>query len=226
MIPDNTSNPLLINGKIARTFTGAYRHIMGTCGTLLDSKYGHIPIPKNASSYYNELFKQACNWKYNNLYHNYPNKKFIVCLREPLDRWFTGITEYFYRYHGTIDITNAQILQLIGERITFDAHTEPQVNFISNIKPERLIFFKVDSNLNNNLEDFIRKELTLVKDLEEVKLTLEPHSNITATNPDKLRYISILKDYINSRSEVMNKINMLYAKDFELYNTVKFYLNK
>jgi len=203
------------------------------------SEYGYILISKNASSYCRSFFTTGCNWTYDR-YENFPDTKFIVCLRDPISRWVSGICEYFYRYHRSFNIKNPQVLKFISERLIFDEHTEPQVNFISeeiyasnNIKNmnltgiyrklidlNRLIFFKVNDNLSDNMYMFAANEL-------KVDITFRNKEkksyNTTDEIPDKKRNADILYDYLESKPDVIDKIKKLYADDYKLIENVKFY---
>lgn len=207
--------------KLSKVDTGRFNHALGTCMTLYSSEYGYIPISKNASTYCKDFFSIGFNWTYNYRYEHFPKKKFVVCLRDPLKRWVTGVSEYFSQFHNTIDIGNSQILQLISERLVFDEHTEPQVNFITNIDLSRLIFFRVDRNLVDNLDRFVVNELQMRDWLGGMNIVKQ--KNISSENLDKLKKVELLDNYLKSNLNLMDKIKLLYKEDYNLIENVKFY---
>ena len=79
-------------------------HIQGQCMSHWDSPYMYINVPKNASSWTkpNLLDHQFefYNYHSDHLYH----KHALIVLRDPLERWLSGVCEFFALYHPNLDL--------------------------------------------------------------------------------------------------------------------------
>ena len=107
-------------------------HVFGECMSSPNTDLMYINIPKNASSW-TKLNCKDWGWEFfnyhsDNLYH----KHSLIVLRDPVDRWLSGIAEYFFLYHKNLDFAHISrpFLDLIFDRVAFDDHTEKQILFI------------------------------------------------------------------------------------------------
>lgn len=201
---------------------------LGTYYSSTNSAYGYIPIWKNASTYCKDYFESGWDWTTVYNYHEQLlTKKLLVCLRNPLERWISGVAEYFWHKHPNIDLDNQGLLKYVSERLVFDEHTEPQVNFLFNLESDKLIFIKIDNNFTNNLELFAN-EILQSKNWRWHKAqkgeTLKSFpTNKSVNNPKKLRTVSILNNYLKSNPQLEDKIREFYEKDFSIYESVTYY---
>ena len=70
----------------------------------------------------------------------------LCCLRDPVDRWVAGISEYLDRYwNNDNDIKCQATLKLIQDRVIFDDHTEVQHYFYSVFPHNSMTFFRYDN---------------------------------------------------------------------------------
>ena len=85
----------------------------------------YVYIPKNASSWTKPNLRDW-GWQFYNYHTDQLNKTAIVVLRDPVERWLSGIAEYFALYQNTTNdlVDNKSLQQIIFDRITFDDHTE------------------------------------------------------------------------------------------------------
>ena len=69
----------------------------------------------------------------------------LCCLRDPVDRWLTGISEYLYTYWDTDTSMKCEaIAKLVQDRVVFDDHTEVQQYFYSVFPHNSMSFFRHD----------------------------------------------------------------------------------
>lgn len=196
-----------------------YLHRLSTCHS---SDYGYVFIPKNASTYLTHVLRQNLNWQlsYNYLYHK--RKKYIVCLRDPLDRWYSGIAEYFFRFHKELiaKTPDQDLLTFIFKKVHLDEHTVPQVDFLSGLNTEDIIFFKFGDSLSDNIKDFLVNN-NWCEDINLESFLTTRHYNQTSSNDLKKNWIEILKT--NMTGEKQQHILQFYHRDYELFNSVEFY---
>lgn len=210
---------MLIDGNRRKIF---FCHELGKFLSKENIKFGYIPIPKNISTLLKYIFAKKFNWQYNYNYYSIKNdeKKFIVCLRDPIDRWTSGVSEYIYRNHYNCDLNNKELLKFIFERTIFDEHTEPQVSFLHGLNTEDIIFIKYEKNMNNVIKQLINEQID--KDFTwEVSLPFS--MNLSTMIPSKKNNIFILKKELSSNLKYYNLINEFYQKDIELISAVNFY---
>lgn len=130
----------------------------GRCHSHPDSDLCWINIPKNASSWTQTLLAHEFLW-YEHDYHEQPElqyKKKLICLRDPVERWVSGITEFFFQYYPKVELDqiNDLTLWLIYDRIAFDDHTEKQSLFLEGLDPENCVFFRCDHSYSKNFLDY------------------------------------------------------------------------
>jgi len=116
------------------------QHILSPCGNL-----AVVCIPKNSSSYWRTWLEQK-NWT---VQHNpimEKNVHVLCCLRDPVNRWVAGISEYLYTYWDNDEdtIKCKATLKLIQDRVVFDDHSEIQNYFYSVFPNNSINFFKHD----------------------------------------------------------------------------------
>ena len=191
-------------------------HQLGRCMSHPNSDLMYVNISKNASSWTKPLLKEDWGWKFCNYHTDKINKTAIVVLRDPVDRWITGIAEYLASYHPTASLHNFETLDLIFDRVVFDDHTERQVNFIHGLDTDRCIFLWCDSNYRQNFSSL----------LAEYGMPNEyfnyDYQNVSETNPTRKRFKQIFSKEIEN-SKYMESIKNYFEADYQLINQVKFY---
>jgi hypothetical protein len=187
-------------------------HNLGECWVNSDKEITYINIPKNASS-----FIKACilstkdHWGYSNKLIK--NKENLVILRDPIDRWCSGIAQSLFnskKYDWPIeDIFNF---------ISVDDHTESQIYFLQGIDITKTTFILVNANLRSNLKNWFNERGMLV-DLENI------HQYNASIEDDRGEIKNKFINLIESQSELMLKLKKHFQADYELINRVKFYGN-
>ena len=194
-------------------------HIFGECMSKPDSDLMYVHIPKNASSWTKPNLLdwewEFYNYHTDNLYH----KHALIVLRDPVDRWLSGIAEYMYLKHRDLDlakISNA-MLDLIFERIAFDDHTEQQILFLQNLDLNRCTFFWCDETYRGKFSKYL--EQTNMPN----KYYKYNYQHVTAQEPVRNNFKKFFTHTINNNSKYLKQLQWYFSKDYKLIESVKFY---
>lgn len=195
-------------------------HPYGMCYTNIQSEYMYINIPKNASTWTNKLFKLAFDFKIHNFIDENLNKIPIVVLRDPLDRWATGLAEYLIRLDAPK--LDDESLYNLAYSIHADEHTELQTYFLPNLNNVEPIYFFLNKNYAENIKHFILNDMgkktwwnTNLQELEKSK-NIADEKNLRESLKNK--FYELVKEPV-----LLQKIQDYYKLDYDLINTVKFY---
>ena len=194
-------------------------------GTYLsndNSDTGYIIIPKNASSYMRDLVEETFGWTTEFNYNDNPKQKYIVVLRDPYERWITGVAEYFHLNHRNLSIDNDVLLHFMCQRVIFDVHTEEQRNFIQGINLKNITFFKLNENLSSNLRFYVTEK----KFHNQLDLELNFNyfkKNTTIDSDEKVQLVNIIKRFLKNNPKYIHRIKDRYKLDYALIKKVKFY---
>ena len=195
-------------------------HTYGQCHTRDDSDYLFVNIPKNSSSWTQTLVAHWCLWEPHN-YYDQPellDKIALVTLRDPVNRWISGIAEYITLYHPRLECSeiNATMLDWIFDRVAFDDHTERQTLFIENLNLDKIVWFWCDQDYNANFSNF----LLSVGELNETYVMSAP-INESKTNSKKIIITEFFKNHLKN-STYLNKLQQYYRSDYQLIKSVNF----
>lgn len=194
-------------------------HIFGECLSHPDYDLMYVNIPKNASSW-TKTNLLNWNWEFfnyhtDNLYH----KHAIVVLRDPVERWLSGIAEYMYLYHRnliTSDLSTA-FFDLIFDRIAFDDHTEKQVLFLEKLDLENCTFFKCDSDYRELFSNFLRSKQ------KPNSYCQYEYQHVTEQDPERNHFRKTFKNAIEKNSKYYYKLQSFFEKDYQLLGSITFY---
>jgi hypothetical protein len=188
------------------------------CRVDLQQKIAWINIPKNSSTMINGYLKNQ-HWSSDSL-ENWIGQAntFLIVLRDPVDRWASGITEYMYRYHPNVDFD--QITDLVQDIILqhkiFDEHTFPQVCFLDTIPLDQCVYFRMDQHLVSNFQDYLQRYCNVTDN--SLQYTGRPND---AKNIAKKQEI---KDFfVNFATQHQSVLEEFYEYDTFLYNSVTYY---
>ena len=194
-------------------------HVFGECMSYPNHDFMYIHIPKNASSWTKKNLLDW-NWEYFNyhtdhLYH----KHAIVVLRDPVERWLSGIAEYMFLYHKNIDTDHLPecFFDLIFDRIAFDDHTEQQVLFLEKLNLENCTFFMCDHSYRNLFSEFLK-----TKGMQNRYFNYE-YQHMTENDPYRKKFKQIFTNAIEKNSKYHNNLKSYFSKDYQLLNSVNFY---
>ena len=179
----------------------------------LDKNIFCLPIPKNASSYSGN-FLADLNWKY---YHvtdplELINKKQIILLRDPIERWCSGFSQDYFFDNLNLDLDDKDTLDHIFKVGALGLHTKLQTEFIK-IKSNDVNYLNVDQNLTKNLSTFLNKEIKIRAYTSNRKHGSRMDNRIK----EKIYHI------VNTNPKYKSMLIEFLKKDIELYNSVLFY---
>ena len=195
-----------------------------------------VNIPKNASSYILNWTKHH-NWSAteidNNTRHQDVNEV-IVVLRDPLQRWISGMGQYLTSY--VLNVTGAYSWETgpgpddqfmssdefisyynpAVERLLFDNldrhddHVWPQIEFFENLLPSvPRKYFYIDQNFNTKFREYLKFDH--IDGLD---------SNIGSTNPHTEKVQQFIKSRLNTRNELKQRVIDAYSRDYKLIEEV------
>lgn len=192
-----------------------------------------VNIPKNASSYMLDWANRH-GWTSTVVDHSTQCKEMIVCMRDPLQRWVSGVGQYLTSY--VLNVTGAYSWdtgpgpydqQISGddfiadynqvvERLLFDNlarlddHVWPQIEFFENLMPTvPRKFFYIDQNFDQQIGQYLG--FSPVNNLDR---------NRADSNPDTHKIQTFIRHRLNTRPELEQRVRRAYARDYELIRQV------
>ena len=195
-------------------------HVLGECMSHPDTDLMYVYIPKNASSWTKPNL-QDWNWEMYN-YHTdlqIKNKKAIIVLRDPLERWVSGIAEYLYLHQYDLNTweLSSHMINLIFDRIVFDDHTDRQINFLHGLERSNCVFFNCDENYRKNFSDFLNANNM---PNEYYKYDLQ---HVSAHSPIRNDFKNLFQQQIKKHSKYREAVEWYFHEDYKLINSVEFY---
>lgn len=198
-----------------------------------------LNIPKNASSY---IFDWAgrFGWKAAVLEHNPQILEMIVILRDPVERWISGISQYICTYIQSVHGPNGPVFDEaeltehdyfisadqfieqytdLTERILFDSasrfddHVWPQCEIVEGLgKGAARTYFMVGKNLTTELSEYLG--FPVLEDLDR---------NSGKDNPEQRKIQEFLHSRLKKRPELRQRLVRHYQTDYSLIDSVNFY---
>ena len=195
-----------------------------------------VNIPKNASSYLLDWANHH-RWRAGKINHvNDPHKlqELVVVLRDPMQRWISGIAQYLTGY--VLNITgvysqdlgpgpddqqisadtfiedyNQVVERLLFDNLSrFDDHVWPQCEFFQDLMPHLpRKFFYIDQNFDSNISDYFG--FTPMPGLDR---------NRGNTNPDTDKIQHFIRARLNTRPELQERVHRAYAQDYKMIQQV------
>ncbi len=193
-------------------------HTFGACMTAPEQDLMYVNIPKNASSWTKPNLKDLGWTNFNYHYNNFYSKHAMIVLRDPIDRWLSGICEYFALYHTNIDTDqfNSVFYDLLIDQVTLDDHTEKQFYFIEGLDHNRATFFMCDENYRLDFSNF------LTEHGHQNKYQRYNYQHTTSECAVRSKFKKIFEQLL-LEPKYLEKIKVHYKKDYELIESVKFY---
>ena len=186
--------------------------------TSSKSDFMYVNIPKNASSWTKpnllDLGWSNYNYHTDNLY----NKTAIVVLRDPLERWISGMAEYLNRIHPSFKehMLNQSFIELIVDRVAFDDHTEKQVLFLQNLNKDNCVFLKCNQSYSESFSAFLNS-------IGFPNRYYKYNWQNVSSDQERLSIKTIFQKLINNNSDYQKKVEWYFEEDYNLINSVKFY---
>lgn len=184
-------------------------------------KHCYINIPKNASSFLRETFKDT-GWKHMHLGMNMDIDATVVVLRDPIERWITGIAQHITsnilgeNFGSThyLENDNELVQRLIFDQVVFDDHTEQQSWFLEPFDLDRAVFFYCDSNLSKNLDAYFDGVF---------QLGTKPYVNTSQDQFDNANLVEHFKKLVYNNKDYQDRLRSYFVRDYNLIHSVKFY---
>lgn len=199
-----------------------------------------INIPKNASSYVHD-WAQQYGWSTTSLINDDWNtvNQITVILRDPVERWISGMAQYLKTYvlcpvgkngpiypdspwathvennalsaQQFIDLYNMSTERLIFDNVyRFDDHVWPQYAFFQNLRPyAERKYFMLDKNFDKNFAPYIGGPADPNADL-----------NQGSADTDIKILQTFLKNLLDSRPNLHNRVKDAYKEDYALIEQV------
>jgi hypothetical protein len=193
-------------------------HTFGACMTRPEISWMYVNIPKCASSWTKpKLIIEGLthqNYYKDNLYH----KHALIVLRDPVERWLSGVCEYFALYHPNMDLNDARrpFYELVLDLVTLDDHTERQVYFISDLNPAKSTYLWCDSDYRVNFAQWLRTQ--------SIDNRYQFHDYIHTTEESAVRkkFHRYFCEFLKNEKYV-DHIKAHYKSDYDLINSVEFW---
>lgn len=184
-------------------------HRLGECWVDEVNDISYIHVPKNASSFVKGVL-MGCGgfWHHSETLVN--SKENLVILRDPIDRWCSGITQYLYNSKQDLSVDE------VFDKITFDDHTDLQTYFLQGVDLDRTTFMLVNESLKANLNNWVynRAYRTNVDIAIQYNASGEDDRRTT-----KEYYVELLEQ----RPDLVLKLQQYFEADYKLIGSVKFY---
>lgn len=195
-----------------------------------------VNIPKNASSFLLDWTSKN-GWSTTVVKHQML-AELIVVLRDPVDRWISGISQYINTYILSVHGPNGPVFP--GDLITafdyvmsatdfikeynqtterllfdvifqFDDHVWPQCDFFQNIKSQNQTYFYIDSDFTDKISCYLN--IDFVDNLDY---------NSSKHNQNMAVLQNFFTQRLQTRPELRQRIVQAYSNDYELINNVTF----
>lgn len=206
--------------------TGAYRNREVLLSP--DNNYNYVIIPKNASTWTIKYLTGGWGWTWysspNTMSFKTTNNdhiKYLVILRDPIDRWCSGVTQLFWDISKDYDwVTYVENMskQKLFNKIQYDEHTELQCNFLHNIDTSQCVFFYIDEYYEKTFRKFCH--ITFIGQYNNNEL--ENLKNSSSNDDRRYKVKQLLRSYCEYPI-YSDLIYDFYRKDYELINSVEFY---
>ena len=204
----------------------------------------YVNIPKNASSwtkhhmpghlfnYHTQTFYQDINvpgWP-----NHLSNDQYVVILREPINRWVTGLAQYLQGWdpEHSLHINNVD-WDSIFDTVVFDSHTQPQCDFIKGIDRSKITWLRCDSTLVKNfgkmMEQFTGTPFNLTTEDQDptnvfnITKKIKPTITELFTTELQQNIVDRINEKLSNNPAYLNRLHSYYHEDCELFETVNFY---
>ena len=145
------------------------------------------------------------NWVYHD--HLIKANRYLVALRDPIERWVSGMAEYEF---------NSKQTNIDYQQIILDDHTETQDYFIQDIVIDKTDFIMVNENLRKNLKRWFN-EFGYIIDIDNIT------QYNASLNTEKQQLKNKYQAIVDSSPDFVLKLKQYYANDYKLINSVKYY---
>jgi len=201
-------------------------YTLGTCYAQDNFSFMWIPIEKNAS----KVIRSALAPNGFNEYNFHKLKKYnvpsVIVLRDPIERWISGLVEYLLLvYLDTTQSLNNMTRHnitpdIVFEQIAFDSHTFPQSWFLEGLGIQR-DFIWFDAREKSQFVETVSKYFAQkgIVNSWQYEDFLDPDKDIVQKQQLTQQYTDLLQN----NPDLLQKVKNFYAQDYELINSIEFY---
>jgi hypothetical protein len=205
-------------------------HIFGSCLVVKKCNLVYVNIPKNASTWTKSQLS-TLDAEFDNYFLNpkiLENNTILITLREPIERWISGISWYLTMHHpdllGQCEKnleTRAVLMSMIAKKISFDEHCDLQEQFIQKINLDKASFLCVKHNTDiyqKTFSKFFKERLGVDNTFD-----LNHANHVAMFDPVQNRWTALIQDALSNGMIDQKEILKYYSKDVKLFNNLKFY---
>ena len=193
-------------------------HTFGQCYVNRELDLMYVNIPKNASMFVRLNLPMSNRWEWENYYVDPRANRVIAVLRDPIERWVSGIAQIYHSTDFKESDLSKSYTQLLFDKVGIDDHTERQTLFLNDLDINQCVFFKFDNNLSYNLSNYFKTEFNINHDL-----TVFQKTNTSSEDPKKENIKNIFRKFIRLHPWFNSKLMMYYEQDYKLLEQVKYY---
>jgi hypothetical protein len=198
----------------------------GRCFADQDWRLAYVPIEKNVTRIIQSMITSIGFKESECLESTNTPATYLIVLRDPIQRWVSGLVEYLLRvYLDRINTQNNMTRQNITtekafDQIVFDVHTCPQHRFLEGLAgPKQYIWFDQDQKpeLITSLAKYFNEQ-GFSNDWAPDKFL---HADELASQ--QKRELTQLYQDILKQPNMLQRIKNFYSKDYQLIDSIKFY---
>lgn len=203
------------------------KYTFGRCYAQDDFSLMWIPIEKNVTKAIRSMLVPAGFSEYNFNELNKQNVPAVIVLRDPIQRWLSGIVEYLLTvYLDTKQSLNNMIRQnitpdIVFEQIAFDSHTFPQSWFLTGLGLQRDFIWFDEKEKPQLIETvskyFSQKGITNNWQVKDYQYWVD--KDIVQKQQLTQQY----NDLLQNNSDLLQKVKNFYAEDYALIDSIEFY---
>ena len=184
-------------------------HRLGECWVDEVHNKTYIHIPKNASSFVKGvLIGSGGFWHHSETLVN--SAENLIVLRDPIDRWCSGITQYLYNSGQDLSVDE------VFDKITFDDHTDLQTYFLQGVDLTSTTYMMVNDLLRVNMNDWI------TGNGYRTNVDIAIQYNASAED-ERITTKDYYANLIEQRPDLMLKLKKHFANDCKLVDSVRYY---
>ena len=222
--------------SVGTTYWSKLGHTVGQCYKCPDQPVVYLNTPKCASSFmktqvlklgWKQRWLKLGEWSAvdsDDMLDIDSIEKIIVVMRDPYDRWLSGVAEFFSEYFGKSEnifefLEHGYTRQILSLSPALDDHTESQLFFLQKIPLEKCVFFRQEQSFNHKIAEYFQDHLNIPNNF----ITEKPVHVSTAGNYNG-RVKKHLDRLLRKNSVQYMKVLEYMDQDYEfIENMVTFY---
>ena len=203
------------------------KYTFGRCYAQDDFSLMWIPIEKNVTKAIRSMLVPVGFAEYNFHELKKHNVPAVIVLRDPIERWLSGLVEYLLTvYLDTKQSLNNMIRHnitpdIVLEQIAFDSHTFPQSWFLKGLGLQRDFIWFDEKEKPQLIETvskyFSQKGITNNWQVNDYQYWID--KDIVQKQQLTQQY----NDLLQNNTDLLQKVKNFYAEDYALINSIEFY---